>query len=458
MTVRASISSLCRTAATMAAVAAIAVAVSGCASDSLRDSIAKGGNGSVAVFRANVAKLPPLKAVAESPETRKWTSHHQSGVDCSFALPHEDEEIPIAPLERNALIGDWCAVYHTFERSYESSNGGTTKYYVTKAEQRYSFRADGTYRLVLLAYGKVARKASGRWTYSNGHLDLTDSSDKNWHGEYRVDWYGRNDMAIRCRTNETGANLVLAALATSFPTAKYKSECKFWYDTTGCQRIVREHVSKYHFVHGDAIETPHRFHRSGAAKPVAKAVAGAAAATGTGTAAAATPAAVAPAKPYTIISCTRENGSDFAYRFVLELADGANAGLETFRTVQQDFRAAVSEDYAEAFSLGSSDGLYVDFPEFELRDGKIEGRAVVLTIKVASLVYNANTRSGKLAVHFSANQFEDARLFVRRNIEVLARDKNIALVTGEIPEKARFYLGREEIKNGDTLEIEFKTE
>lgn len=438
MTVRGSISCFGCMAAMTAAAALLAVATSGCASDSLRESIAKGGNGSAAAFRTNVAKLPPLKAVAESAEIRKWASRHQSGCDCSFELPREDEETPIAPLERNALIGDWSAVYHAFERTYESTRSNNTKLYVTKGEERYSFRPDGTYRLTFLAYGKVSRKISGRWKYANGLLDLTDGNDKNWHGEYRVDWFGQNDMAIRCRSNETGANLVLAALAKTYPTAKYKSECKFWYDTTGCQRIVREHVSKNHIVHGDAIETPHRFHRSSALNSKAK--------------------DAAPAKPYTIVSCTRETGSDFAYRFVLELADGEKAGLETFRIVQQDFRAAVSEDYAEAFSLDSSDGLYVDFPEFELRNGRIEGCAVVLAIKIASLVYNAHTRTGTLAVRFSANQFEEARLYVRRNIEVLARDKNIALVTGEIPDKARFYLGREEIRNGDTLEIEFKTE
>lgn len=34
----------------------------------------------------------------------------------------------------------------------------------------------------------------------------------------------------------------------------------------------------------------------------------------------------------------------------------------------------------------------------------------------------------------------------------------IALTTGEIPPAAKFYLGREELKDGNVLEIEFKTE
>ena len=82
----------------------------------------------------------------------------------------------------------------------------------------------------------------------------------------------------------------------------------------------------------------------------------------------------------------------------------------------------------------------------------------MLTISVASLIYDPNTRKGKLAVRVNANQYEEARQWVRKNIETLARDKNIALTTGEIPPAAKFYLGREEFKDGNTLEIEFKTE
>ena len=58
----------------------------------------------------------------------------------------------------------------------------------------------------------------------------------------------------------------------------------------------------------------------------------------------------------------------------------------------------------------------------------------------------------------SANQYEEARAWIRKNIETLARDKNIVLTTGEIPPAAKFYLGREELKNGNILEIEFITE
>jgi hypothetical protein len=126
--------------------------------------------------------------------------------------------------------------------------------------------------------------------------------------------------------------------------------------------------------------------------------------------------------------------------------------------VQQEFRKAVKEDYVESTPGAESSNLYVEFPEYELKGGKIEGRAVVLTISVTSLTYDPNTRKGRLAVKVSANQYEEARKWIRKNIETLARDKNIALVTGEIPPAAKFYLGREELKDGNILEIEFKTE
>jgi len=160
---------------------------------------------------------------------------------------------------------------------------------------------------------------------------------------------------------------------------------------------------------------------------------------------------------YNIITCERESGSDFAYRFVLELI-GKDKSLHAFRSVQKEFRAAVKEDYAESFPGVRMDSLYVDFPEYKLNNGKIEGRAVVLSISVTSLSYDPNTRKGKLAVKVNANQYEEARKWIRKNIETLARDKNIALTTGEIPPAAKFYLGREELKDGNVLEIEFKTE
>ena len=174
------------------------------------------------------------------------------------------------------------------------------------------------------------------------------------------------------------------------------------------------------------------------------------------------PTSPAHSPAYKIISCKRDAGRDFSYRFVLELKGEEQNSLRTFRAVQQEFRATIREDYAESFPGIRLDSLYVDFPEYELKGGRIEGRAVVMTISVVSLTYEPNTKKGKLAVktgnNMSPEQFEETRKWIRKNIETLARDKNIALITGQVPPDARFYLGKEEVKDGNVLEIEFSTE
>ena len=93
-----------------------------------------------------------------------------------------------------------------------------------------------------------------------------------------------------------------------------------------------------------------------------------------------------------------------------------------------------------------------------MKESVVEGRAEVMRISVVSLQYDATRRKGVISVKIGANRFEDARKWVRKNIETLAKDKNIALVTGTIPPEARFYLGAERVKEGNVLEIEFETE
>lgn len=161
---------------------------------------------------------------------------------------------------------------------------------------------------------------------------------------------------------------------------------------------------------------------------------------------------------YRIIICERENGNDFSYSFILELKGNDAEPLSMFRTIQQKFRAAIKEDYAESFPGVKKDSLFVEFTKYKLDNGKIEGRAVVLTISVVAMKYDPASRTGTLSVRVNANQYEEARKWIRKNIETLARDKNVALTTGEIPPAAKFYLGKEELKDGNILEIEFKTE
>lgn len=79
-------------------------------------------------------------------------------------------------------------------------------------------------------------------------------------------------------------------------------------------------------------------------------------------------------------------------------------------------------------------------------------------IQIKSLNYDPNTHKGHIAVEFDSEYYAEARLWARENIETLARDKNVALQTGEIPSQAKFYLGAERVKDGNILEIEFETE
>jgi len=148
----------------------------------------------------------------------------------------------------------------------------------------------------------------------------------------------------------------------------------------------------------------------------------------------------------------------FSYRFELQLADGAETSFKTIKSVKHDFRKAIRDDYAESFLGSSVASLFVEFPQFMFSDGKVVGRAVVMSMVVMSMKYDPLTRTGRMAVCLNGGQFEETRKWIRKNIETLARDKNIALTTGEIPPAAKFYLGREELKDGNVLEIEFKTE
>ena len=52
---------------------------------------------------------------------------------------------------------------------------------------------------------------------------------------------------------------------------------------------------------------------------------------------------------------------------------------------------------------------------------------------------------------------DEARAWIRKNIETLARDKNIALTTGQLPPEATYYSLGEKIV-GNVMEIEFRTE
>lgn len=74
-----------------------------------------------------------------------------------------------------------------------------------------------------------------------------------------------------------------------------------------------------------------------------------------------------------------------------------------------------------------------------------------------SLSYDASLRLGKLSLRFGPGQEKETRNWAKENIETLVRDKNIALITGQLPPAAIYYSLSEKI-NGNVMEIEFKTE
>lgn len=161
---------------------------------------------------------------------------------------------------------------------------------------------------------------------------------------------------------------------------------------------------------------------------------------------------------YRVVSLERDSANNIRYKFVVELVgENIRDPLQGFRIVQRDFRKSVEEDYIRTY--GPIDcAVRVDFSELKQVERRVEGVAIVLTIKPLSLSYDNQSRRGTVTVRFGANQYEDARSWARRNIETLARDKNIALVTGQLPPVARYYSLGEKLKDGNILEIEFKTE
>lgn len=158
---------------------------------------------------------------------------------------------------------------------------------------------------------------------------------------------------------------------------------------------------------------------------------------------------------YKILSLDRESDSDFVYNFTLELSE--DVSISAVFGVLDIFAYEVQAAYQREFPNVDASTLQVVVHQ-QYSGGNIVGRAEVLTITPAALNYDANTRRGKLSVKFNANQYEQAREWIRKNIETLVREKKIALVAGEIPPEARFYSLNESLKDGNILEIEFKTE
>lgn len=168
--------------------------------------------------------------------------------------------------------------------------------------------------------------------------------------------------------------------------------------------------------------------------------------------------AVSVQKDYSVERFERLTGDEFAYVFKIVFAETSGIGLAAAQRVKRELRASVEEDYRAACPDARGESVQIDFPEFSMKGNVVEGRAEITRIAVTSLTYDDVTQKGVISVRIGASSFEKARAWVRKNIETIVRDKNIALTTGKVPADKRFFLGTERVLEGNILQIEFETE
>ena len=75
---------------------------------------------------------------------------------------------------------------------------------------------------------------------------------------------------------------------------------------------------------------------------------------------------------------------------------------------------------------------------------------------VEAMNYDPATHKGKIVVQIGDGGYALARKFARQMVEEIACDHNVALVAGEVPQKAVFLIGVERLVNGNMLEMEFE--
>ena len=158
---------------------------------------------------------------------------------------------------------------------------------------------------------------------------------------------------------------------------------------------------------------------------------------------------------YRVVRLAQNAAGEFA--FTLEFQEKPLDPDRAKLAVLKEFGDSLKEEYEDSVPGAKQMSLAVNYTDVRM-DGKlIHGRATVLAMSLISLSYDANARRGKLLVRFNPGQYEEAREWIRKNIETLARDKNIALATGELPPAATYYSLGEKV-DGNVMEIEFKTE
>lgn len=157
---------------------------------------------------------------------------------------------------------------------------------------------------------------------------------------------------------------------------------------------------------------------------------------------------------YVIDKLERVQGEEFAYAFEITAKSALN--LAEAEKIKKELRQTFIDDYRATYGVKSGVSLQVDFPEYSIAKDKITGKSVIMQLTVLSLEYNSERSTGVIRVKMGAYSFEEVRRIVRRNIENIVRDKNIALSTGEIPPETRFCIGNEQVTDEGIMEIEFE--
>jgi len=315
-------------------------------------------------------------------------------------------------------------------------------------EVTYVFNEDGTFTMDRVFNGKALPTSRGTWAYkitTNYGGDLTLNNVAQPH--YGVFWYDRDCAVIQVANVNVAKDWRLKWAVKQFDST-YSH--KVWYerDDSLNDHIVVHHVSSFKGYRQEELWTPLRCKRIAANNsPSLKKVVSTQSTH-------LKQSELGGKPPYRIVDLVREKDSDFAYAFTLELS--GDASIQTFFGVQTVFANEVRAAYQTENPNADVSALRV-VVQPQLSNGKIIGRAEVLTITPVSLSYDAGTRRGKLSVRFNPGQAEEARAWIRKNIETLARDKNIAVTTGQTPPAATYYSLGERIE-GNVMEIEFKTE
>lgn len=162
------------------------------------------------------------------------------------------------------------------------------------------------------------------------------------------------------------------------------------------------------------------------------------------------------APSYVIDRMEKLSVSEFAYSF--ELTADCSLTLALANRIKEDMRRTLLADYAQSHKIQAGVAVQTDFSEFTISKNKISGCVAVRQLKIVALDYDANTHKGVVRVKMEGTSLEMVRSLVRRNIENIVKDKNIVLVTGEIPPDAHFFLGDERVVDGNIYEMEFEAQ